>query len=150
LSKKFFNKKFREYFHLDYFEKYIDEYRYRECEEIFSKFDFNFHLLNYAIEKVFEEEKIEGKYLVRKNDNFSFSFSFEKNDNFFVGFFKFLKERFFFLFKDTKNFYLFFFGFFILIFVILLSLCGAFGFFGYDTYNNNNNKARINFDNKFK
>lgn len=106
--------KYKNYVSLPYFEKYIEEYRYRECEDIFSKIDFNMQLMNYAIDKVLEEERIEGKYL--KNE-------YDVNNYWIV---EFLKAKFVYYFKDTKNFYLFFVGIFILAFVIMLSILSKF------------------------
>ena len=37
--------------------KLIDEFKYKLCEDIFSDGNFNFELFQYALEKVFEEQR---------------------------------------------------------------------------------------------
>ena len=37
--------------------RYIDEYKYKVCENVFSEGNYNIELFQYALEKVFEEER---------------------------------------------------------------------------------------------
>jgi hypothetical protein len=39
------------------FQSYFNFYRFKECEDIFSNYKYNFELFKYALEKVFEEER---------------------------------------------------------------------------------------------
>ena len=62
------------------FQRLIQDYKYKTCEDIFSKAKFNFKMFSYALEKVLEEEKIRKeinkKYSVenyRKSWNFDFT-----------------------------------------------------------------------------
>ena len=39
------------------FNLYIDEYKYKVCENVFSEGNYNIELFQYSLEKVFEEER---------------------------------------------------------------------------------------------
>ena len=40
------------------FQRLIQDYKYKSCEDIFSKAKFNFKLFSHSLDKVLEEEKI--------------------------------------------------------------------------------------------
>ena len=98
---------------MDIFSKYIDEYRYKECEDVFTNIKFNQDLLSYALEKVLEEEKIENTYLMGFNAN---------EPNKLILFYEYVKEKYKYYFKDTKNMFIFLSGIFMLFVVIILSV----------------------------
>lgn len=66
------------------FLRIIQDYKYKSCEDIFSKAKFNFKLFSYALDKVIEEEKmrkeISKKYSSKMPKKYlSIDFSLVKN-----------------------------------------------------------------------
>lgn len=65
----------------DLFQDFVNDYRFRACEEVFSNYNYNFELFKYALEKIFDDERKEKEKEEAKNpkpsffSNFSFTYS---------------------------------------------------------------------------
>lgn len=48
--------------------EFVNDYRFRACESIFSNYNYNFELFKYALEKIFEDERKEQEEKELKNE----------------------------------------------------------------------------------
>ena len=94
------------------FSKYVDEYRYKACDEIFSENKFNNDLLNYAVDEVINNEFIENLYSKSSTIEVSRVYSI----------YDYIRNKYEYFFKDTKNMFIFLSAIFIMFMVIIVSI----------------------------
>lgn len=94
----------------DLFQDFVNDYKFRACEETFSNYKYNFELFKYALEKIFEDERKEREKEEMKKPKVSYFSSFK---NLFTG-------------KDSSSWI-----FIILTVVFFLSTAGYIGFSGF-------------------